>query len=61
MLIVDLAIGEASEDAPAAPTLAQEFARTGGLKGRRARAENLTPERRQEIAKKSGGKAVENN
>ncbi len=31
---------------------AVEFARRGGLKGGKARAEKLTPERRREIAKK---------
>lgn len=52
-LIVDLATGEATEDRPEAPTPAQEFARSGGLKGGRARADALTPERRKEIAKRA--------
>jgi len=34
-MIVDLASGEVTEDRPEAPTPAQEFARSGGLKGAR--------------------------
>ena len=55
-LIVDLATGEATEAKPAPPTPAQEFARSGGLKGGAARAEALTPERRAEIARKAAAK-----
>jgi hypothetical protein len=55
-LIVDLATGEAMEERPEAPTPAQEFARSGGLKGGKARADALTPERRKEIAKKAAAK-----
>jgi hypothetical protein len=55
-LIVDLATGEATEDRPEALTPAQEFARSGGLKGGKARADALTPERRKEIAKKAATK-----
>jgi hypothetical protein len=58
-LIVDLATGEATEDAPAAPTPAQEFAKSGGLRGGAARAKALTPERRQEIARKAAAKRWE--
>ena len=55
-MIVDLASGAATEDRPAPPTPAQEFARSGGLKGGKARADALTPERRAEIAKKAAAK-----
>jgi hypothetical protein len=55
-LIVDLASGERTETKPAAPTPAQEFARSGGLAGGKARADVLTPERRKEIAKKAAAK-----
>lgn len=58
-LIVDLATGEAEEAAipengkdPAAVALG----RKGGLKGGKARAEAMTPERRAEIAKKAAAK-----
>jgi hypothetical protein len=54
--IVDLATGAATEDRPEAPTPAQEFARSGGLKGGKARADALTPERRAEIARKAAAK-----
>lgn len=47
--IVDLATGEASEDAPE-KTEAQQ---RGGKKGGASRAAKLTPERRAEIAKKA--------
>ena len=36
--------------------LSQEFARSGGLKGGRARADALTPEQRSDIAKKAAAK-----
>ena len=55
-LIVDLATGERTEDKPALPTPAQEFARSGGLKGGAARAKALTPGRRREIAQKAAAK-----
>lgn len=51
-LIVDIAAGEVEEKEPER-TPAQEFARSGGLKGGKARAKKLTPERRREIAKKA--------
>jgi hypothetical protein len=54
--IVDLATGAASEDKAAPLTPAQEFARSGGLKGGTARANALGPERRAEIAKKAAAK-----
>lgn len=49
-LIVDISVGEVTEDAPAQPDPATEFASRGGLKGGKARATALTPERRREIA-----------
>lgn len=49
-MIVDLATGAASEDKPAPLTPAQEFARSGGLKGGYARAASLSPKERSEIA-----------
>jgi hypothetical protein len=55
-MIVDLASGAVREDRPEPPTPAQEFARSGGLKGGRARADVLTPEQRSEIAKKAAAK-----
>lgn len=50
--IVDAVTGDG---APVKPPLtpAQEFAREGGLKGGRARADSLSPERRAEIARKA--------
>ena len=52
-LIVDIATGDAS-DAPATPdSAAVEFARSGGLKGGKARAASLTAQRRREIAQKA--------
>lgn len=45
-LIVDLATGEASEDAPK-----REGQRQGGLKGSAARAATLSAEQRSEIAR----------
>ena len=47
--IVDVATGERRETLAATPV--NEFARAGGLKGGKARAARLSPERRQEIAK----------
>ena len=49
-LIVDLSVGETTEVTPTADTPAIEFARKGGLKGGKARATALTPQRRREIA-----------
>jgi hypothetical protein len=50
-LIVDLASGQATEDRPEPATPAQEFARSGGLKGGVARAASLSPEDRSKIAR----------
>lgn len=54
--IVDLATGAISEERPADLTPAQEFARSGGLKGGAARAQALSPERRAEIAREAAKK-----
>lgn len=55
-LMIDIASGEVEEKAPAPDTPASEFARQGGLKGGRARADKLSPERRAEIAKQAAEK-----
>ena len=49
--IVDVATGEQEDSLEAMPV--NEFARAGGLKGGKARAESLSPERRREIAAKA--------
>jgi len=53
-LVIDIATGEV-EDTHGKSQLssASEFARQGGLKGGRARAEKLSPTRRAQIAKKA--------
>jgi len=55
-MIVDLATGTAVNSEPPPLTPAQEFARSGGLKGGVARREALSPERRAEIARKAAAK-----
>ena len=50
-LIVDVATGERKESLAGEPV--NEFARAGGLKGGKARAESLSPSRRREIARKA--------
>ena len=50
-LIVDVATGERKESLAGEPV--NEFARAGGLKGGKARAESLSPERRSEIARRA--------
>jgi len=50
-LIVDLSTGGTSEEVPPEDSAAVAFAREGGMKGGKARAEALTPERRHEIAR----------
>ena len=50
-LIVDLSTGEVTELAPPTSTPASDFARLGGLRGGRARAEKLSPAERRAIAK----------
>jgi hypothetical protein len=47
--IAKIAIGEIEEK----PEVRKEYARKGGLNGGKARAEKLSSERRQEIAKKA--------
>ena len=49
-MIVDLTIGDEVE---AEPNIKQQAGKLGGLKGGKARADSLTPERRSEIAKKA--------
>ncbi len=49
--IVDVATGESETTLEVPP--ANEFARAGGLKGGKARAKALTPERRKEIAERA--------
>jgi hypothetical protein len=60
-LIGDILTGQVEdvgpEKEPANP--AYEFARKGGLKGGKARAAKLSPERRREIAKKAAQKRWE--
>jgi len=48
--VMRIATGEA-QDTPSDP--GKEYARKGGLKGGKARAKSLTPERRSEIARKA--------
>ena len=45
-MIVDLASGEVAEDRLEPPIPAQEFAREGELRGGKARADALSPERK---------------
>lgn len=49
--VVDVATGQIDEGREVTPV--NEFARVGGLKGGRARAESLSPEKRREIARKA--------
>lgn len=51
--IVEIATGEREEERPEPLTPAQEFARSGGLKGGKARSDALTPEKRREIAQQA--------
>jgi hypothetical protein len=57
-LIADIATGEAEETKPESnkDPAAVELGRKGGLKGGKARADKLTPEQRQEIARKAAQK-----
>jgi hypothetical protein len=55
-LMIDIASGEVEDKKAAPDTAASEFARQGGLKGGRARADKLTPERRAEIAREAAKK-----
>jgi hypothetical protein len=56
--IVDLATGEITEQNPneGKNPAAVELGRLGGLKGGKARAAKLSPERRKEIARKAAEK-----
>jgi hypothetical protein len=54
--IIDIATGQKSESQPdreSVMTAAQQFARAGGLKGGKARAEKLSAQERAEIAAKA--------
>ena len=57
-LIADIATGEAADESPATgkDPAAVALGRKGGLKGGKARAANMTPERRAEIAKAAAAK-----
>lgn len=59
-LIGDILTGQVEDKAPEPASKpidpAHEFARKGGLKGGKSRAEKLSPERRAEIAKKAAQK-----
>jgi hypothetical protein len=54
-LIVDLSTGEMTETS-VPDSAAVDFARSGGLKGGRARSDALTPEKRHEIARAAARK-----
>lgn len=59
--MLDIATGEVEDRAPTAEEEGKDAAavslgRRGGLKGGKARAESMTPERRAEIAKKAAAK-----
>lgn len=61
-MIADIASGESTlpENEPTGKNpAAVELGRLGGLKGGKARAEKLTPERRKEIARKAADKRWE--
>lgn len=51
--IVDIATGNAPPEVDSEPSEASQFARLGGLKGGRARADKLTASQRKEIAQKA--------
>lgn len=56
-LIVDMTIGDAPPDPkPNKDPAAVALGRKGGLKGGKARADAMTPERRAEIARKAAAK-----
>ncbi|MBS1596362.1 MAG: histone H1 [Bacteroidetes bacterium] len=52
-LITDLSTGEITEPKPEKNAAAVALGRLGGLKGGKARAANLSPEKRKAIAKKA--------
>jgi hypothetical protein len=49
--IIDIATGNAPPEVDSEPSAAAQLGRLGGLKGGRMRAEKLTPQQRQEIAR----------
>jgi hypothetical protein len=51
--IVDMATGESEQPTTGKNPAAVALGRLGGLKGGKARADSLTPERRKEIAAKA--------
>jgi hypothetical protein len=51
--LLDMATGERAKPVEKKLTPAQEFARSGGLKGGQARAKALSPKKRAAIAKKA--------
>ena len=55
-MIADIATGEVSDTPPERLSEMGELGRAGGLKGGKARADSLTPERRAEIARKAAAK-----
>jgi hypothetical protein len=54
-LIVDIATGEAEDTVSEAKRRPTSKRRKGGLKGGRSRAQTLTPEQRQDIARVAAG------
>jgi hypothetical protein len=59
-LIADIATGEEEKQPKSEKNAAAvELGRKGGLKGGKARADSLTPEKRKEIAKKAAEKRWE--
>lgn len=52
-MIVDVTTGDETEPEP---NVKQKAGRLGGLKGGKARADSLTPEKRSEIARKAAEK-----
>jgi hypothetical protein len=54
--IVDLVTGDDDKHTDPIKAAAAALGRKGGLKGGRARAESLSPEKRSEIAKKAAAK-----
>ena len=61
-LVGDILTGQVEDSAPTPPVdpnknpAAVELGRKGGLKGGRARADSLTPERRKEIAQEAANR-----
>jgi hypothetical protein len=51
--IVDIATGQVQPPIDSEPSAASQLGRLGGLRGGRAAADKLTPEQRQEIARKA--------